>query len=252
MQRSCGRKCLVCVKEAQPIGLGQSNEERRRIWGWRRNDSPDHGELYKAIGITLVLLNMIWESLEGWFWTESGLGINQITLTVVLRIDWKMGMVKAGRPVLMILLPSRWEILFFFKVLFIFREGKVGRKRGRETSMHGCLSNTLPQLGIQAATQICALTRNQTSDPLVHRPALNPLSHTSQGSRWEFLKAWTREEAKELKYIRCSSPSYHQILYHSWKILWHNQRKHFYKNLYIPIQKVIPSLKCLVFLLSLL
>ena len=28
---------------------------------------------------------------------------------------------------------------FYLKVLFIFREGKGGRKRGRETSMCGCL-----------------------------------------------------------------------------------------------------------------
>ena len=36
-------------------------------------------------------------------------------------------------------------------------------------------------LGIWRTTQACALTENRTSDPLVHRPALNPLSHTSQG-----------------------------------------------------------------------
>ena len=54
------------------------------------------------------------------------------------------------------------------------------RKTGRETSMCGCLSHT-PPLGTQPATQACALTGNQTSDSLVHRPVLNPLSHTSQG-----------------------------------------------------------------------
>ena len=37
-------------------------------------------------------------------------------------------------------------------------------------------------IGDRPATQACALTGNQTSDPVVHRPALNPLSHTSQGS----------------------------------------------------------------------
>ena len=37
-------------------------------------------------------------------------------------------------------------------------------------------------LGTWSTTQACALTGNQTSDPLVHRPALNPLTHTSQGS----------------------------------------------------------------------
>ena len=36
------------------------------------------------------------------------------------------------------------------------------------------------------ATQACALTGNRICDPLVHRPALNPLSHTSQGSLLAF------------------------------------------------------------------
>ena len=38
-----------------------------------------------------------------------------------------------------------------------------------------------PQLGTWPATQACTLTGNQTSDPLLHSLALNPLSHTSQG-----------------------------------------------------------------------
>ena len=38
-----------------------------------------------------------------------------------------------------------------------------------------------PLQGTWPATQACALTRNQTCDPLVHRPMLNPLSYTSQG-----------------------------------------------------------------------
>ena len=36
-------------------------------------------------------------------------------------------------------------------------------------------------LGTWPTTQACALTGNPTSDPLICRPALNPLSHTSQG-----------------------------------------------------------------------
>ena len=55
-----------------------------------------------------------------------------------------------------------------------------GRKRGRETSMCGCLSHT-PTAGTCPPTQACALTENWTSNPLVHSPALSPLSHTSQG-----------------------------------------------------------------------
>ena len=53
-------------------------------------------------------------------------------------------------------------------------------EKGRETSMCGCLSSA-PLLGTWPATQACALTGNGTSDPLVPRPVLSPLSQTSQG-----------------------------------------------------------------------
>ena len=38
-------------------------------------------------------------------------------------------------------------------------------------------------LGSWPETQACALTGNQTGDPLVCRPVLNPLNHTSQGEK---------------------------------------------------------------------
>ena len=65
------------------------------------------------------------------------------------------------------------------------------RKEGeREGEKHQCVvaSCTLPTSGGGAwpATQACALTGNRTSDPLVHRPALSPLSYTSQGNRNSF------------------------------------------------------------------
>ena len=63
--------------------------------------------------------------------------------------------------------------------LFIFREGKGGRERKRNINLWLPLER--PLLGTWPATQACALTGNQTSDPLVHRPALSPLIHTSQG-----------------------------------------------------------------------
>ena len=44
-----------------------------------------------------------------------------------------------------------------------------------------------PLLGTWPTTQMCALTGNQTSDSLVRKPALNPLSHTSQGFEWTFI-----------------------------------------------------------------
>ena len=51
-------------------------------------------------------------------------------------------------------------IYIYLRVLFIyFREGKGGRKRRRETSMCGCLSN-VPLLRTLLATQAWALTGN--------------------------------------------------------------------------------------------
>ena len=45
--------------------------------------------------------------------------------------------------------------------------------------MCGCLSRS-PAQQTWPSAQACALTRNWTSNPLVLRPAFNPLSHTSQ------------------------------------------------------------------------
>ena len=75
------------------------------------------------------------------------------------------------------------NILFIYLLIYLSSPPKgEGRKRGRETSMCGCLSHT-PLLRTWPATQACALTGNRTGDPLVHRLVLNPLSHTSQGRR---------------------------------------------------------------------
>ena len=41
------------------------------------------------------------------------------------------------------------------------------------------VASHVPLLGTRPATQACALTGNQTRNPLVCRPALNALSHTS-------------------------------------------------------------------------
>ena len=61
--------------------------------------------------------------------------------------------------------------------LFLFRE----EKRVRKTSMH-TLPLECPLLDFWSTTQACALTENRPRDPLVHRPALNTLNHTSQHS----------------------------------------------------------------------
>ena len=45
-----------------------------------------------------------------------------------------------------------------------------------------------PPPGSWTAIQACTLTRNRTGNPLVHRTALHPLSHTRQGYLVIFLK----------------------------------------------------------------
>ena len=56
-----------------------------------------------------------------------------------------------------------------------------------------------PLLGAWPTTQACALTGNRTSDPLVHRQVLNPLSHTSQAANL-VLKHWSCPDNLDEKY----------------------------------------------------
>ena len=59
--------------------------------------------------------------------------------------------------------------------------------------MCGCLA---PLLGTWLTTQACVLTGNRTSDPLVCRPALHPLSHTSQDCTELFVQGPALEGAE--------------------------------------------------------
>ena len=72
---------------------------------------------------------------------------------------------------------------FFFLrfYLFISLEEGEGREKEREKNINVWLPLVLPQMRTWPTTQGCALTRNQTSNPLVHRLKPNPLSYTSQG-----------------------------------------------------------------------
>ena len=74
---------------------------------------------------------------------------------------------------------SYFYIFLLQYFIYFFREGKGGRKRERNINVWLLLSR--PLLGTWPVTQACALTGNRTSDPLICRLALNPLSHTSQG-----------------------------------------------------------------------
>ena len=71
--------------------------------------------------------------------------------------------------------------LFLKKIIYLFIFRQRGRERERERNISVWLPLTCPPLRTWPATQACALTGNRTGDPSVHRPALNPLSHTSQG-----------------------------------------------------------------------
>ena len=65
--------------------------------------------------------------------------------------------------------------------IYLFLDRGDGREKERERNIKMWLPLACPQPGTWPATQACALTGNRTGDPLVHRPVLNPLSHTSQG-----------------------------------------------------------------------
>ena len=63
----------------------------------------------------------------------------------------------------------------------------MGKEGERVEDKHLCVvASRATLLGTWPTTQACALTGNRTSDPLVRRPALNPLSHTSQGKKGIF------------------------------------------------------------------
>ena len=69
----------------------------------------------------------------------------------------------------------------FKKFIYLFLErGKVKEKE-RERNITVLLPLMCSLLGTWPATQAWAPTGNRTSDPLVRRPVVNLLSHTSQG-----------------------------------------------------------------------
>ena len=89
--------------------------------------------------------------------------------------------------------PSTWRgrntflKRFYF---YLFLERGEGREKERERNTNVWVPFMRPLLGTWPATQACALTGNRsgdplvwTSNPLVCRPALNPLSHTSQSDK---------------------------------------------------------------------
>ena len=97
---------------------------------------------------------------------------------------WYLPHSKPGRQLelYVILLQFIWKYIqsFFLRFYLILERGE-GKEKERERNVNVWLPLACPLLGTWPAIQACALTGNGTSDPLFHRLALNPLSHTSQG-----------------------------------------------------------------------
>ena len=75
---------------------------------------------------------------------------------------------------------STYKFLKDFIYLFIFRgEGREKRKRGKEKHQCVIASHATPTGDLAHNSGMCP-ERESTDDPLVLRPALSPLSHTSQ------------------------------------------------------------------------
>ena len=85
-----------------------------------------------------------------------------------------------------------FNLYYFLKdFMYLFLEKGEGREKERERNISVWLPLTRSKLGTGYATQAHVLTGNRTSNPLVCRPALKPLSHSSQGS---FLKKSSPED----------------------------------------------------------
>ena len=82
-------------------------------------------------------------------------------------------------------------ILYFYFILFLGREWKGGRKRGREALLwerndYRCLPHA-PWPGTELTTQAHAMTTNWTGDLLTCEKTLNQQSHTDQGKKQVYL-----------------------------------------------------------------
>ena len=78
-------------------------------------------------------------------------------------------------------------LIFYFMYLFLER-GREGEREGEK--YHCVVASPTPSTGDLAATQACALTGNQTSDPLVCSQVLSPPRHTSQSRELTFCKTF--------------------------------------------------------------
>ena len=119
--------------------------------------------------------------LHAWRGVQSPVGAHA-------RSNWSMffSCINVSLPFFLPPFPSLWnqkkKKKFKDFIYFIFSEGEEKEKE-RERNISVWLPLARPLLGTWTTTQVCALTGNRTSDPLLLRPTLNPLSYTSQGEK---------------------------------------------------------------------
>ena len=79
------------------------------------------------------------------------------------------------------------NLLFIYLFIYLFGV-QDGREEERERNINVWLPLICPLLGTWTTTQGCALTGNQTGNPLVHGLALSPLSYTNQSKNLDTIK----------------------------------------------------------------
>ena len=89
---------------------------------------------------------------------------------------------------------------FLKDFIYLFLERGERREKEKERNINVCLPLEHPLLGTWPTTQSCALTGNETHDPLVGRLALNPLSHISQGTIFFLITVNKYSVARLLRY----------------------------------------------------
>ena len=142
------------------------------------------------MGLHAWLLRSVETLLRGQFFTASMRwvkrpspeGASQVGSKIIGFLSRKKGILSRRMSLLCSFPWTVLNILILKKYLInLFLERGEGKEKERERNVNVWLSLTFPLLGTWPTTQACALTGNQTGDPLVHRLVLNPLSHTSQG-----------------------------------------------------------------------
>ena len=117
-----------------------------------------------------------------WVKRPSPEGASQVGSNIIGFLSRKKGILSRRMSLLCSFPWTVLNILILKKYLInLFLERGEGKEKERERNVNVWLPLTLLLLGTWPTTQACALTGNQTGDPLVHGLVLNPLSHTSQG-----------------------------------------------------------------------